>query len=48
MGSFSFGQWVGLGVVALGFIYVAARLVSAAFFKSKQQFETEPQRKNHG
>lgn len=35
----TFGQWAGAGVVALIFLYVAARLVSAAVFKSKQDYE---------
>lgn len=35
----TFGQWLGAGVVALIFIYAAARLASAAVFKSKQDHE---------
>ena len=35
----NFGQWVAASVGALIFLYVAARVVSAAVFKSKQDHE---------
>lgn len=35
----TFWQSVGVGLVALFFLYVGARLVSAAYFKSKQDHE---------
>ncbi len=39
--------WIAVGVVAAPFgIWLVARLASAAFFKSKQDFETK--RKQHG
>lgn len=42
----SFGEIIAYGGLALFAIYVAARLVSAAFFKSKQHYER--QRNHHG
>lgn len=35
----NFGQWVLVGLGGLFFLYVVARLVSAAYFKSKQDHE---------
>ena len=35
----SFIEFVGFGVGALVLIYLVVRLASAAFFKSKQQYE---------
>jgi len=40
----SFLQYTALGVFGLLVVYLAARLVTAAYFKSKQQHE----RQNHG
>ncbi len=44
--SFSFGEIIAYGFLGLVAIYLAARVISHAFFKSKQQYEA--QRKNHG
>lgn len=45
MNQLTIGEYIGLGFVALVVLYIAARLISAAVFKSKQQYEQ--QRKNH-
>jgi hypothetical protein len=42
----SFTGWVATGILALIAIYIAARLMSAAFFKSKSEYETK--RKSNG
>lgn len=39
-------EFMSYGVLALLFIYVAARLCAAAYFKSKQDHESQ-QRKHH-
>lgn len=35
----TFWQWCGIGFLALFFLYVGTRLVSAAYFKSKHDHE---------
>jgi len=45
MSEWSFGQIVATIFLGLVVIYLVARLASAAFFKSKQQYEKES---NHG
>ena len=38
--AWTFGQWLAAGAASLFFLYLAARVVSAAVFKSKQDHET--------
>lgn len=38
-----FIEYVGVGVAALFLVYLVARLISAAYFRSKQTFERESQ-----
>lgn len=44
----TFSQWVGSGLLALIFIYIAARLVFAAYFRSKQQYYKPTKDNSHG
>lgn len=39
-------EWMASVFAGLGLVYLAARLISAAYFNSKQQHEER--RKNHG
>ena len=38
-------EFIAVGIIALIVIYVVARFITAAYFKSKQQYEKE---KHHG
>ena len=45
MNTWTFGEIIGISILGLMAIYLVARLISAAVFKSKQQYEKE---KRHG
>lgn len=42
----NFMELLGLGLIAVLVFYVAARLASAAYFKSKQTYENERENQN--